>query len=41
VYLAGRYLALKGEPEKWHDARVFEIWKTIKASADLDVQHWP
>ena len=41
VYMAGRYLVRSEIPEKWHDAQVFEIWKRIKASADLKVQHWP
>ena len=41
VYMAGRYLARNETPAKWHDARVFEIWEKIKASADLKVQHWP
>ena len=41
VYMAGRYLPLSDAPEKWHDARVFEIWEKIRASADLDIQHWP
>ena len=41
VYMAGRYLAQSETPEKWHDARVFEIWEKIKASADLKVRHWP
>ena len=41
VYMAGRYLSQCRTPEKWHDAQVFKIWKTIKASADLKVQHWP
>ena len=31
----------KEAPEKWHDVQVFEMWKKIKASADLEVQHWP
>lgn len=41
VYMAGRYLARTRAPEKWHDARLFEIWTKIKASADLKIQHWP
>lgn len=41
VYMAGRYLTRTEAPEKWHDAQVFETWEEIKASADLEVQHWP
>ncbi len=40
-HMAGRYLARTRAPEKWHDARLFEIWTKIKASADLKIQHWP
>ena len=41
VYMAGRYMTRPKAPEKWHDFQVFEIWKKIKASADLEVQRWP
>lgn len=41
VYIAGRYLMRAEEPEKWHDAQMFKIWKKIIASADLKIQHWP
>ena len=41
VYMAGRYLARNSAPEKWYDAQVFETWKRIEASADLEVRHWP
>ncbi|MES1938889.1 hypothetical protein T5B8_01530 [Salinisphaera sp. T5B8] len=41
VYMAGRYLQQAEAPEKWHDARVWEIWEKIKASADMHIQHWP
>lgn len=41
VYMAGRYLHHTGAPEKWHDARVWEIWEKTKASAEMNIQHWP
>lgn len=41
VYMAGRYLHQTEAPPKWHDAQVWEIWNEIKASAELQIQHWP
>ena len=41
VYMAGRCLPLTTKPVKWHDAQVFQIWKMIEASANLEIQHWP
>ncbi len=41
VYMAGRYLHQAEAPEKWHDAKVWETWGKIKASADMRIQHWP
>lgn len=41
IYMAGRYLNQSRRPEKWHDAKVWDIWENIKANADMQIQHWP
>jgi hypothetical protein len=41
MYMAGRYQNTSVEPEKWHDQKIFELWKIIRASGYLDIQHWP
>ncbi|MBW9265861.1 MAG: DUF3800 domain-containing protein [Candidatus Thiodiazotropha sp. (ex. Lucinisca nassula)] len=41
IYMAGRYENMHAAPAKWHDVQVFDIWKKIKASTDMVIQHWP
>ena len=41
VYMAGRYMNMQQRPDKWHDARVFDIWEEIKASENFQIHHWP
>lgn len=41
VYMTGRYEHLKREITKWHDKRLYGIWKKIKANTDIIIKRWP
>lgn len=40
IFMAGRYENNK-RWTKWHDGKILEYWKKIKANADIKIQHWP
>ena len=41
IYLANRFERLESEPEKWHEARGWNIWQKIKSGTDIFIQRWP
>jgi len=41
IFMANRYSNGCENLTKWHEQKVCEAWKNIKANTDFKIQHWP
>lgn len=41
VFLANRFERTVDKPFKWHEAKAWAIWQTIRTGTDFGMQRWP
>ncbi len=41
VFLANRFESIADKPLKWHEAKAWGIWQTIRTGTDFEMQRWP